>query len=153
MQINWGGQSPANVLVHLGGQWPRLLLIADRRKGAEEITDMTKRKRLDLDAMKARLELERASLLEVSDSAAEERRPVELDQQSVGRLSRMDALQVQAMAQAVEARRRARLQRIDAALKRLESGDYGYCLSCDEDIPVKRLEVDPATDRCIDCSG
>ncbi len=114
---------------------------------------MAKRKKLDLNAMKARLELERANLLEVSDSAAEERRPVELDQQSVGRLSRMDAMQVQAMAQAVEARRRARVHRIDAALKRLESDDYGYCVSCDEDIPAKRLEIDPATDRCVDCAG
>jgi DnaK suppressor protein len=65
----------------------------------------------------------------------------------------MDAMQVQAMAQAVEARRRGRLQRIDAALKRLASDDYGYCVSCDEEIPAKRLEVDPATDRCVDCAG
>jgi RNA polymerase-binding transcription factor len=114
---------------------------------------MAKRKRLDLDAMKARLEKERTSLLEVSDSSAEERQPVELDQQSVGRLSRMDAMQVQAMAQAVEARRRNSLRQIDAALKRLESDDYGYCVSCDEDIPVKRLEIDPAIDRCVSCAG
>lgn len=113
---------------------------------------MVKRKRLDLDAMKARLEQERASLLEVSNCTAAERRPVELDQQSVGRLSRMDALQVQAMAQAVEARRRGRLHRIEAALKRLESGDYGSCTSCEEDIPAKRLEFDPAIDRCVDCA-
>lgn len=114
---------------------------------------MAKPKKLDLGAIKAHLEQERTTLLEISSSTAVERRPVELDQQSVGRLSRMDAMQVQAMAQAVEARRRGRLQRIDAALKRLEAGDYGYCVSCDEEIPAKRLEVDPATDRCIDCAG
>ena len=114
---------------------------------------MAKRQRLNLGALKARLELERANLLEISDSAAAERRPVELDQQSVGRLSRMDAMQVQAMAKAVEARRRNRLHHINAALKRLESDDYGYCVSCDEDIPAKRLEIDPATDRCVNCAG
>jgi DnaK suppressor protein len=114
---------------------------------------LAKRKKINLRAMKALLEKERASLLELSSSAAEERRPVELDQQSVGRLSRMDAMQVQAMAQAVEDRRRGRLQRIEAALKRLAAGDYGYCVSCDEDIPPKRLEIDPATDRCVDCAG
>ena len=114
---------------------------------------MAKHKKLDLEAMKARLEQERASLVEVSNSAAEERQPVELDQQSVGRLSRMDAMQVQAMAQAVEARRQGRLKRIEAALKRIESDDYGYCVSCDDDIPAKRLEIDPATDRCVDCAG
>jgi len=109
-------------------------------------------KELDLNAMKARLEEERAELLQVGTSTAAERRPVELDQQSVGRLSRMDFMQVQAMAQAVEVRRRARLQRIDAALKRIEAGDYGTCASCDESIPAKRLEIDPATDRCVDCA-
>ncbi len=113
---------------------------------------MTKRRKLDLKALKQRLEAERANLLEVSESAAEARRPVELDQQSVGRLSRMDAMQVQAMAQAVEVRRRGRLQRIEAALKRMGTDDYGYCTSCDEDIPLKRLEIDPAMERCVDCA-
>ena len=91
-------------------------------------------------------------MLEASESTCEDRRPVELDQQSVGRLSRMDAMQVQAMAQAVEVRRRARLQRIEAALKRIDLDDYGYCTSCDEDIPLKRLEIDPAVERCIECA-
>ncbi len=113
---------------------------------------MAARKKPDLKALRRLLEAERAGLLEASESTVEERRPVELDQQSVGRLSRMDAMQVQAMAQAVEVRRRGRLQRIEAALKRLDAGDYGYCTSCDEDIPLKRLEIDPATERCVDCA-
>jgi len=111
------------------------------------------RQDLDLDAIRRRLEAERAELLALSAGAAEERRPVELDQQSIGRLSRMDAMQVQAMAQAVEGRRRGRLQAIEAALKRLESDDYGTCDDCGEDIPAKRLAVDPATRRCVDCAG
>ncbi len=113
---------------------------------------MAARKKSDLKAFRQCLEAERTTLLEASDSTAEERRPVELDQQSVGRLSRMDAMQVQAMAQAVEARRRGRLQRIDAALKRLDTDDYGFCTSCDEEIPIKRLEIDPAMERCVDCA-
>ena len=113
---------------------------------------MADRKKPDLKALRQRLEAERASLLEASEKTSEERRPVELDQQSVGRLSRMDAMQVQAMAQAVEARRRGRLRRIAAALKRMDSDDYGICTSCDEDIPLKRLEIDPALERCIDCA-
>jgi len=111
------------------------------------------RQDLDLDAIRQRLEAERDELLALSAGAAEERRPVELDQQSVGRLSRMDAMQVQAMAQAVEGRRRGRLQAIEAALKRLETDDFGYCSDCGEDIPAKRLEIDPATMRCVDCAG
>lgn len=108
---------------------------------------------LDLEAIKQALEREREELLETSEAVAEDRRPVELDQQSVGRLSRMDALQVQAMAQAVESGRRARLQRIDAALKRLEDGGYGACTDCGEDIPAKRLAIDPTITRCVICAG
>ena len=113
---------------------------------------MSGRKNLKLAAMSKALEAERERLREVSAGAAQERKPVELDQQSVGRLSRMDAMQVQAMAQAVERRRRARLALVDAALKRLDEGDYGYCIDCGEDIAPGRLEADAAAPRCVDCA-
>jgi len=87
-----------------------------------------------------------------SEMSGEARATVELDQQSVGRLSRMDALQGQAMAQASERQRRAQIQRIDAALHRLETGDYGACVDCGEEIAPKRLEVDPAAAFCISCA-
>ena len=108
---------------------------------------------LDLSALGAALREERAALLDVSRSSAQARQPVELDQQSVGRLSRMDAMQAQAMAQAVEVRRRARLAQISAALERLESRDFGACLKCGDDIAVKRLRLDPAASLCVDCAG
>ena len=107
---------------------------------------------LDLKATRQTLEQESADLLEMSAATAGERRPVEPDQQSVGRLSRMDALQVQAMAKAVKVRRRGRLQRIEAALKRIDEDDYGYCVECGEEIPAKRLAIDAATTRCVDCA-
>jgi len=99
------------------------------------------------------LMVERDELFSTSEETSGDRKPVELDQQSVGRLSRMDAMQVQAMAKAQEGRRAARLQMIEAALKRLDKGDYGFCTQCDEEIPAKRLEVDPASPRCIKCAG
>ncbi|WP_422023803.1 TraR/DksA family transcriptional regulator [Roseibium sp.] len=96
-----------------------------------------------------RLKAELESFSEISEDA---RATVMLDQQSVGRLSRMDALQGQAMAQASERQRRADIQRIEAALKRLDDGDYGYCVDCGEDIAAKCLEVDPAAAFCIRCA-
>jgi len=113
---------------------------------------MDERRDLDPAAIRERLEREREELLAASESSADERRPVTLDQQSVGRLSRMDALQVQAMAHAVEARRKGRLQRIERALRRLEAGDYGTCLACGEEIPMKRLAVDMTLAYCVDCA-
>jgi len=106
-----------------------------------------------LERFKKQLEVERAMILSASEDTSGDRKPVELDQQSVGRVSRGDAMQVQAMAKAQDARRAARIMMIDAALKRIEEGDYGYCAECDEEIPEKRLEVDPAAPRCIKCAG
>ena len=77
---------------------------------------------------------------------------VELDQSRVGRLSRMDALQGQAMSLETERRRRLELQKIDAALERVDSGNYGFCLRCEEQIRPARLEVDPAATLCIQCA-
>ena len=65
----------------------------------------------------------------------------------------MDALQRQAMALESERRRTAELKRIDAALKRLDGDDYGYCVKCDEEIAPARLELDPAAINCIRCAS
>ena len=78
---------------------------------------------------------------------------VELDQTSVGRLSRMDALQGQAMSKEQGRRRELELQKISAALRRIEAGDYGYCLDCDEPIAIQRLTLDPAATLCIRCAS
>jgi DnaK suppressor protein len=77
---------------------------------------------------------------------------VALDQQSVGRLSRMDAMQAQAMAQELARRRARQLVEIAAALKRLETGDYGYCQACDEVIGAARLGINPACRYCLNCA-
>lgn len=78
---------------------------------------------------------------------------VELDQSKVGRLSRMDAMQGQAMAKASGHRREATLRGIAAALRRIDDGEYGVCLECEEAIDPKRLEFDPAVRLCIRCAS
>ncbi|MAZ04114.1 MAG: molecular chaperone DnaK [Sneathiella sp.] len=95
----------------------------------------------------------RAALLNVMQSSTGDSQPVELDQSRVGRLSRMDALQGQAMAQETERRRKNELQRIENALARIKEGEYGYCVSCGEEISKKRLELDPSVPLCIDCAS
>ena len=96
-------------------------------------------------AMKAELE----GLQQISRG---ETATVMLDQQSVGRLSRMDALQRQAMG-AEQARRRGHdLQRIAAALQRISDGEFGSCIHCGEDIAEGRLDFDPAITSCVQCA-
>jgi len=77
---------------------------------------------------------------------------VELDQARVGRLSRMDALQSQAMSQEAKLRRENELVRIKQALGRIDSGSFGYCVSCDEEIRIERLKLDPSNPFCINCA-
>ena len=127
-----------------------MIVATHSRTGAARKSD---RDDLDLESIRRALMAERDVLAESSAAGAEARRPVTLDQQSVGRLSRMDAMQVQAMAQAVEVRRQGRLQRIEAALQRLDEGDYGFCLECGEDIPMKRLAFDLTLAHCVDCAA
>lgn len=77
---------------------------------------------------------------------------VELDQAKVGRLSRMDALQAQAMSQASGRRRDVTLKKIEQALRRIADDDFGSCQKCDEPIARKRLEFDPTAELCIECA-
>ena len=92
------------------------------------------------------------ALLGIRDTGEEAANIVELDQAKVGRLSRMDALQAQAMAAEANRRRDVELLRIESALKRIDEGIYGYCLKCDEEINPQRLKVDPGSPLCIDCT-
>lgn len=94
----------------------------------------------------------RLTSLDAEDAAGDAAtKPVTLDQQSTGRLTRMDALQNQAMAQAQARRRQAERQKIHAALQRIEDGEYGYCTDCGEAIAAKRLAADPAIALCLEC--
>ncbi|MFN3711802.1 MAG: TraR/DksA family transcriptional regulator [Alishewanella aestuarii] len=99
------------------------------------------------------LTLELSQLEQASGDTAEARRPVELDQQSVGRLSRMDAMQHQAMASAADVRRHGRIRAIRAALARIESGEFGICEVCGDPIPLRRIQLDPTFTRCVGCRG
>ena len=102
--------------------------------------------------LKALLLKQQRELHELEQTAAKAAAVVELDQSRVGRLSRMDALQDQAMSQERERRRALQLQRIAAALKRIAQDEYGYCTECGDDIAVKRLEFDPAATLCFNCA-
>lgn len=104
------------------------------------------------DEMRAKLLKLKEELIAIAASSEASSAVVELDQSKVGRLSRMDAMQGQAMAQASNVRREATLRKIDAALKRLDDGGFGICRSCDEPINPKRLAFDPTSTQCVECA-
>lgn len=108
---------------------------------------------MNIEHFKSRLAALKAETLEVIEKSKDTSKPVELDQTMVGRLSRMDAMQQQEMALATKRRREQLLIQIEQAFQRIESGDYGYCIKCDEAIAEKRLELDPVILTCVQCAG
>ncbi len=105
------------------------------------------------DEAKVALLAQREELDAQDASNADSTDVVELQQDSVGRLSRMDALQQQAMAQAQSRRREAERMRIAAALERLEEDEWGHCLNCGQEIAEKRLRHDPSVPLCVTCAS
>lgn len=106
----------------------------------------------DLAALRAQLLARREELVELAAASIEASRTVELDQSRVGRLSRMDALQMQEMSKETARRREVERKRIDTALARMETDEYGVCVRCGEEIGAKRLALDPTAPNCIDCA-
>jgi DnaK suppressor protein len=106
----------------------------------------------DIDKFRQQLLDLRVELQGLEETMEEAGKTVELDQARVGRLSRMDAMQGQQMALEAGRRRHQQLVDIEAALHRIDSGNFGFCLECGEEIDVRRLQVDPGNTRCIDCA-
>jgi DnaK suppressor protein len=107
---------------------------------------------IEADLFRTLLTERRAALERYSETARDAARTVELDQTCTGRLSRMDALQGQAMARATGQRRLLELRRIEAALARLDSGEFGECVECGNMIPPGRLKLDPTATLCLICA-
>lgn len=92
-------------------------------------------------------------LLGIAEITDPENSSIELDQTKVGRLSRMDAIQGHAMAQAAGVRRDEQLKQVTLALQRLDDEEYGYCQQCDKRIAEARLDADPTVSLCINCAS
>jgi DnaK suppressor protein len=110
------------------------------------------RDNFDIPALKRQLAARLAELEAGHGTRAQATDTVELDQARTGRLTRMDALQQQAMAQASNRRAQLEMQRIRGALQRIEAGEYGHCVRCEEPIGAGRLRADPSVTLCIDCA-
>jgi DnaK suppressor protein len=111
------------------------------------MTELTGGQLSELRDLLDKMQQEIARLLASSSAGAE---PVNLDQ-PIGRLSRMDAMQQQSMVQANRTASRRQLELVNAALRRIQEHEYGFCLGCEEAIPFSRLKVKPETTLCIDC--
>lgn len=89
-------------------------------------------------------------LQQVLSGIRESSKPIQLDE-PIGRLSRMDALQGQEIAKAQRIRLEAQQNLISAALNRIQLGNFGCCIVCEEPISFTRLRIKPEATMCSDC--
>ena len=100
---------------------------------------------MDMEQFRARLLIEERETVEAIQQAQQSAAPVELDQSSVGRVSRIDALQQQALAQGLRERLIIRKRKVEAALARLDSGTYGLCCACHIDLELSLIHISEPT--------
>jgi DnaK suppressor protein len=81
----------------------------------------------------------------------ESSKTVILDQTMIGRVSRIDAIQQQKIAQAGFERDKRHFHQLKKALQNINSEDFGYCMECDQDISFSRLMVKPESSFCVSC--
>lgn len=104
-----------------------------------------------MEHLKDRLAQELQSIRQSIAEARKSSATVVLDQTSVGRLSRMDSLQQQAMAKGLIERLQTRELKVVSALKRFDANVYGLCCQCEDDLPLSDLEKDPTLLFCKNC--
>ena len=97
------------------------------------------------------IELQLQELTAEDELGQSSQRTVELDQQSVGRLSRMHALQSQAIALVQQRLRDVLKSSLKAELKRLDKGEFGYFVDCGDEIEEARLSASPVILKCMPC--
>jgi len=76
---------------------------------------------------------------------------VELDS-SIGRLTRMDAMQAQAIHKNTYLKAKMRCEHLKHSLKRIHEESFGLCHECEEPIGAKRLLAIPESPFCIRCA-
>ena len=109
-------------------------------------------KKSDLTNFKTNLLDLKREILEIEIASSGSKKPVALDQSSVGRVTRIDAIQRQQMAVESSRRRTDAMLKIEAALLRIQSHEFGICVKCGDDIAIARLDIDPTFVKCVNCS-
>ncbi len=104
-----------------------------------------------LESFRARIEQELARTVGALDASSEAAPDLEADQQRIGRLSRIDAIQQQALTQGRKQLLLRQKRRLQAALDRLRGGEFGVCCQCGDPIALERLQAEPAAPFCMRC--
>lgn len=84
--------------------------------------------------------------------SAEDAKAISPDR-GIGRISRLDSMQMQQMTLDARNRQKHEIQRLKDALTRIDKGTYGTCRLCRRDIAEERLKYQPDVLACVRCAG
>ncbi|MCK5237217.1 MAG: TraR/DksA C4-type zinc finger protein [Deltaproteobacteria bacterium] len=102
--------------------------------------------------LKEKVALEMEALQENIKKYEESSKPVAPDN-SIGRLTRMEAINAKSISEASLANAKARLRKLGEALADIDDPEFGVCRGCGESIPVKRIMLMPESEYCVSCAG
>ncbi|MEX2632854.1 MAG: TraR/DksA C4-type zinc finger protein [Balneolales bacterium] len=71
---------------------------------------------------------------------------------SLGRISRMDAINNKSVNEAGLRQTQAKLRRLEKAFEDIDQPTFGMCIRCGNPIPYGRLEFMPASKKCVSCA-
>ena len=71
---------------------------------------------------------------------------------SLGRLTRMEALADKGVNEHMLAQNRKTLERLENALRRVDTEAFGKCVRCGREIPIGRLRLVPEALVCVPCA-
>jgi DnaK suppressor protein len=72
---------------------------------------------------------------------------------SLGRISRMDAINNKSVAEASLRNKKAKLTKLNVAIVKIDEEDFGYCHMCKNPIQPMRLMFMPESTRCVRCAS
>lgn len=101
--------------------------------------------------LRTRIEQELKDLQQSISSLEDQTKPVAPDQ-SLGRLTRLDNMNNQAVARDSLSKARMRMLKLQRALEHMDDPDFGYCEECGEEIPLRRLMLLPESTMCVACA-
>lgn len=105
----------------------------------------------EIKSIKEAIDTRIAELRAFLSTDSEDTKPIKPDV-AIGRLSRLDSMQMQQMALEQRRRQEGELQKLKDALKRIENGSYGTCMMCRQPIATARLLAKPDAILCIHCA-
>lgn len=105
----------------------------------------------DLNELKKLIDSQIESTKQEIEELTELTRPISLDN-SIGRLSRMDAINNKTINEKALRDKKRNLQKLERAQERAKKEELGTCLRCGDKIPFGRLKIMPYTTRCVKCA-